>query len=80
MRSRSLPSSPALPSQPIDALALPHARQPAVQRAQVARGFSFLLGKADRLTSVGAPAAFFGAAVFMLAGGAAQMYTKPGSN
>jgi hypothetical protein len=29
---------------------------------------------------VAAPSALLGAALFMLVGGAAQMYTKPGSN
>ena len=56
------------------------ARQATIQRAQVARGFSYLLGKADKLTSVGAPAALLGCAFLALVGGASQMYTKPGSN
>ena len=56
------------------------ARQAAVQRAQVARGFSFLLGKSDKLVSVAGPSALLGCALFALVGGASQMYTKPGSN
>ena len=52
----------------------------AVQRAQVARGFSFLLGKSDKLVSVAGPSALLGCALFALVGGASQMYTKPGSN
>ena len=67
-------SSPLTPTPP------PQARQAALQRAQAARGFSYLLGKSDRLVSVAAPSALLGAALFMLVGGAAQMYTKPGSN
>jgi hypothetical protein len=56
------------------------ARQAAVQAAQKAIGFSYLLGKSDRAVAVALPTALVAFSFVAIAKGAAQMYTQPGKN
>lgn len=56
------------------------ARQAAVQAAQKAIGFSYLLGKSDRVVSVALPTALVAFSFVAIAKGAMQMYTQPGKN
>lgn len=56
------------------------ARQAAVQAAQKAIGFSYLLGKSDRIVAVALPTALVAFSFLAIAKGAAQMYTQPGKN
>ena len=56
------------------------ARQAAVQAAQKAIGFSYLLGKSDRIFAVALPTALVAFSFVAVAKGAMQMYTQPGKN
>ena len=48
--------------------------------AQKAIGFSYLLGKSDRIFAVALPTALVAFSFVAVAKGAMQMYTQPGKN